>query len=546
MLTVRAALALPALTGATLVAGEAGLDNQIEWVHTIDIPDAHYDWQRRGVLLLTAGFGLRDSEERQAALVPTLVEQGFAGLVLSVGYYFDKTPEVIRQRADELNFPVIESPYEMLFIDISEAILAQITQMQNRLLRQSHEIHKQLTDLVLRGGDLHDLAATLAQLLSRSVTIESPTFHVLANAEIGPIDEARRRSVANGRTTPQTAQRLLRKGIYAQLLQRMGPMHIPPMPDLDMEMERFVAPIIVDREIYGYMWIISGDRPLTELDELAIDRAATVAALIMLKERAVREAEESLRGDFLEQLLNGRIRSATVMEQAHRFSFRIDRPHQILLIHGAAQAGGSNHDLLAAIRDWLQSYQAYPLVVARDEVTAVVLEGEDPAIGKQFGSAIVHEISHPAKPLLIGVGRPFTLKDEPEGIRRSYEEAQEALRVGQALHDEGVIVFDDLGVLHWLFQLTPEQRRQNAYMQRIRILTTYDRERNTELLKTLEAYLDRGGSLVDTAQSLYIHRNTLLHRLERIRELCGIDLRDPWHQLNLHVAVKAYRLHRSA
>lgn len=546
MLTVREALALPVFTGATLVAGEAGLDNQIEWVHTIDIPDAHYDWQRRGVLLLTAGFGLRDSEERQAALVPTLVEQGFAGLVLSVGYYFDKTPEVIRQRADELNFPVIESPYEMLFIDISEAILAQITQMQNRLLRQSHEIHKQLTDLVLRGGDLHDLAATLAQLLSRSVTIESPTFHVLANAEIGPIDEARRRSVANGRTTPQTAQRLLRKGIYAQLLQRMGPMHIPPMPDLDMEMERFVAPIIVDREIYGYMWIISGDRPLTELDELAIDRAATVAALIMLKERAVREAEESLRGDFLEQLLNGRIRSATVMEQAHRFSFRIDRPHQILLIHGAAQAGGSNHDLLATIRGWLQSYQAYPLVVARDELTVVVLEGEDPALGKQFGSAIVHEISHPSNPLLVGVGRPFTLKDEPEGIRRSYEEAQEALRVGQALHDEGVIVFDDLGVLHWLFQLTPEQRRQNAYMQRIRILTTYDRERNTELLKTLEAYLDRGGSLVDTAQSLYIHRNTLLHRLERIRELCGIDLRDPWHQLNLHVAVKAYRLHRSA
>lgn len=546
MLTVREALALPAFTGATLVAGEAGLDNQIEWVHTIDIPDAHYDWQRRGVLLLTAGFGLRDSEERQAALVPTLVEQGFAGLVLSVGYYFDKTPEVIRQRADELGFPVIESPYEMLFIDLSEAILAQITQMQNRLLRQSHEIHKQLTDLVLRGGDLHDLAATLAQLLSRSVTIESPTFHVLANAEIGPIDEARRRSVANGRTTPQTAQRLLRKGIYAQLLQRMGPMHIPPMPDLDMEMERFVAPIIVDREIYGYMWIISGDRPLTELDELAIDRAATVAALIMLKERAVREAEESLRGDFLEQLLNGRIRSATVMEQAHRFSFRIDRPHQILLIHGAAQAGGSNHDLLATIRGWLQSYQAYPLVVARDELTVVVLEGEDPALGKQFGSAIVHEISHPSNPLLVGVGRPFTLKDEPEGIRRSYEEAQEALRVGQALHDEGVIVFDDLGVLHWLFQLTPEQRRQNAYMQRIRILTTYDRERNTELLKTLEAYLDRGGSLVDTAQSLYIHRNTLLHRLERIRELCGIDLRDPWHQLNLHVAVKAYRLHRSA
>lgn len=544
MLTVREALTLPALTGATLIAGEAGLDNQIQWVHTIDIPDANYEWHRQGVLLLTAGFGLRDSEERQAALVPKLVEQGFAGLVFSVGYYFDKTPDVIRHSAEELDFPIIETPYDVLFIDVSEAILEQITQRQNRLLQRSHDIHKQLTELVLRGGNLDDLAKTLARLLKRSVSIEDPSFHLLAAGEIGPVDDARRRSVANGRTTPEIAQRLLKRGIYAQLLNRMSPMRIEPMPELDMTMERVVAPIIVDREIYGYMWIISGDRPLTDLDELAIDRAATVAALILLKEKAVQEAEESLRGDFLEQLLSGRVRSATFTEQAHRFSFHFDRPHQILLVHGPSEAGASNHPLLQTIRTWLNAYKAHALVVMREEMIVIVLESADAAGGKQFATSMVNELSHPANPLLIGVGRPFIPKENPEAIRQSYEEAQEAVRIGLALkRKEDVLVFSELGLLHWLYHLPPEQRRDNVYLDRIQILTNYDNERKTELVKTLEYYLDHGGSLVDTAQALYIHRNTLLHRLERIKELCEIDLRDPWHQLNLHVAVKSYRLH---
>jgi len=63
-----------------------------------------------------------------------------------------------------------------------------------------------------------------------------------------------------------------------------------------------------------------------------------------------------------------------------------------------------------------------------------------------------------------------------------------------------------------------------------------------ELLKTLETYLDHGCSLVEAADALYIHRNTLLHRLKRIEELCDVDLRDPMQRLNLHAVVKDYHL----
>jgi purine catabolism regulator len=188
------------------------------------------------------------------------------------------------------------------------------------------------------------------------------------------------------------------------------------------------------------------------------------------------------------------------------------------------------------------------LTTKREEYLVVVIESSNVAIGKQLATAMVEELSHPARRLLVGVGNAFGATEEsPSGIRHSYEQAREAVRVGIALgRIEGVITFDELGLLHWLYHLPPTIQADNAYLEHISTLSSYDRERNTELVKTLETYLDHGGSLVDTAAALYIHRNTLLHRLERIKELCSLDLRDSLQRLNLHAAVKSYWLHNRA
>ncbi len=103
--------------------------------------------------------------------------------------------------------------------------------------------------------------------------------------------------------------------------------------------------------------------------------------------------------------------------------------------------------------------------------------------------------------------------------------------------------FEELGLLHWLYHVPPEQQTGNLFLEHIRKLAAYDTDQNKELVKTLETYLDHGGSLAEASQALYIHRNTLLHRVDRIESLCRVDLRDPLQRLNLHVAVKYYRLH---
>ena len=538
MLTVREALQLPVFASAYVAAGAAGLDNQINWVHVVDLPEAQYEWQRQGVLLLTAGAGLRDSSEKQKGFIPKLVAEGFAGIVLSCGYYFEHVPEVWRETADRLSFPIIEVPRDLLLIEITEAVLERIVNSQYVVLQQSNDIYGQLTRLVLQGADLDALAGTLAELLQRAVTIEDTSFRVLGVGIQGEIDEARREAIENGRTTPHTAQKLLDAGIYDRLLQKMGTVYVPPMPELDMTMARYVAPIIVDRQIYGYVWILAGERPLTQLDELTISHGTTVAALMMFKDQAVRKAEEALRGDFFEQLLQKGERTTQFYEQARRLGYRLHKPHQVLLIHGLAQSGGDGRFPLHIVEKWLRTQITPMLRVWRDDNLVVVLESAKPSVGLALARTAVAELQHPAHKLLIGVSQTCV-----ETIPQSYAEAQEAVHIAHLTgQDEGVAAFGELGLWHWLYHMSAEKRPSNIYYQHIFTLAAYDNKRRTELIKTLETYLDFGGSLVDAAQALYIHRNTLLHRIERIETLCDVNLRSPWHRLNLHVAVKGYRL----
>lgn len=548
MLTIAEALKLSVFSSSRLVAGKTGISNEINWVHIVDVPNAEFSYERQGVLLLTSGFGLRDNPEEQASLIPRLVEKGFAGIVLSIGYAFSKTPDSMLANANELNFPIIEAPRELLFIDVTEAILERIVNRQYALLQESNKIYDQLTELVLQGKDLNALATTLSNVLKRSITIEDPTFRCVASAQYGPIDIARERSISTGRTSPEMAQHLLESGIYAKLLQRMGPMRVLPMPEMGMTMERFVAPIIVDRQIHGYIWIIAGGRPLTELDELAISHGATVAALFLFKEQAVHEAEEALRGDFFEQLLRGQERTTTFQELARRFSYRLNVPHQILFIYGSLKAGGNLRYVEEQLQHWLQeSYITAAFAVWRTDHLVLVYESDSNQTGKQLAERLVKAVSYPACRLLVGVGNLFEHSNPQEagGIRQSYGQAREAVEIGRALgKTEGIMTFAELGLLHWLYHLPPEAHTGNSFLQYVEKLMAYDQARNSDLTITLEAYLDFGGALTETSQTLYIHRNTLLRRLERIQEICLLDLRDPLIRTNLHVALKGYRLRK--
>ncbi len=505
------------------------------------MPDGEeYDWTQGGELILSVGVGLRNNPDRQRTVIPLMVKQGISGFVLSVDHYLDCAPEIMVAAADRHHFPIIELPGHVAFVEVTEQVLTNILNEQYALQNQVRHIHQSLMDVVLGGGSLWRLLEVLGEYLERSITIESASFELQAYTQQGPIDEGRERSIEEERSSPEVIESLMASGIFKQMLTEQQPVYVEPRPEVGLEMRRIVAPIIVAQSVIGYMWIIGDDRELTMLDEMAIGQAATVAALLMYKERAVQETQVKMRGDFFNILLDSEAFSSAWLEgQAAMLDFPLNWNYQIMLVSAGQSTTGDLTALMNAVDGALKGI-AKALVFTRDQKIVVVLQTRSEPDGRTIADALLRRLSQPSDQMLIGVGNPVYKVGD---VASSYEQAMDAVTIAATLGiTEGVTVFEDLGLLHWLQQIPTEALHLNNYYRAIVKLDSHDKEQNKQLLHTLEMYLGTGGVIKDASEQLFVHRNTLIYRLERVEALTGIDLRNNDHQLNLTVALKMFRL----
>ena len=107
--------------------------------------------------------------------------------------------------------------------------------------------------------------------------------------------------------------------------------------------------------------------------------------------------------------------------------------------------------------------------------------------------------------------------------------------------DDRVVVFDDLGVYRLLAGLEDTDEVERFVQRWIGALLAYDAQRGGDLVRTLSSYLERGGSYEATSAALIVHRNTLKYRLQRIRQITGLDLSDPETCFNLQLATRAWQ-----
>jgi purine catabolism regulator len=138
----------------------------------------------------------------------------------------------------------------------------------------------------------------------------------------------------------------------------------------------------------------------------------------------------------------------------------------------------------------------------------------------------------------IAVGR---VQQGLAGIRVSYQEAKQALSLGRRLHGPGRVTrFDELGVYRVIFAAEGLKELEEFHQENLSSLLAYDREHGGELLRTLEAFFQACCSPKEAAAILNVHRNTILYRLERIRDITALDLDDADVRLRLHLALCAH------
>jgi GAF domain-containing protein len=300
------------------------------------------------------------------------------------------------------------------------------------------------------------------------------------------------------------------------------------------------APLVASDEQLGLLCcVVDARRGVRPADGALLGAIANQTAMALQRADLIARltARDRVK-DLLDALAAGSPTTAIV--RAGPPGLNLQRPH--VFLHGVSVGAGAQPDweavagrLLARIhdRDRLAFLDAGVealrgvAILPDEDVPAVVALCDELAAGEGIALGIS------------GLGR------DSAGGRRGLHEAADAAAIAQALRPQGgALGFDELGAYRYLVHLDLDEPPRDRHWAGVEALLEHDRRRNTALVETLEQYLARRRSVVETARALYIHPNTLRQRLGRIERVAGLDIQRE-DLLALELAVKLVRLHQA-
>ena len=560
-LTVRAVLKLQPFQEARLLAGARGLDRVVRRVDVVEVPDVR-GWLRGGELLVTTGYAIKEDVRLQLNLIEEMARQGSAGLVIKVQRYIKQLSPEVTALADRLHIPVIDLPVHIPHSDVTMPVLSQLLSHQTVLLQRTADIHRKLTEVVLKGGGMDAIAQNLANAVGRAVLIEDEMLRVMAAAlptRRRPSDGLSRARLEDWRSERQMES----SGLHRHLREAANRRQVVVLPAHNGFPPRVIAPIVVDDELVGYVTLVGGREPPGELDRLAVEQASIVAALEVAKKRAVDEARARLEADAVQDIISRNFESLELMvRRARAFNWDITRLDTVVVVDidqfqrlylaregrsQEAEVQALKRRLLAIVQDVVSRWDPWGVTAAQSDSVVVLTRAVDHGQGavarlKQLGHEIRREVAARVSPLTVsvGIGRAHA---PVVGLATSYREARQALRIGRIVFEgEAVFHYADLGLYRLLFDPGRLGDLEAYYQETLAPLDAYDQRHGTRFSETLERYVENDGNAVRTAEELFVHRNTLGYRLRRIENILGVDLSQPGVRLSLLLAFKVKRI----
>ncbi|WP_344333808.1 helix-turn-helix domain-containing protein [Kitasatospora putterlickiae] len=441
--------------------------------------------------------------------------------VIGVLFAADRSPRAFSP--DEVALLCTLAAHAAIALDTAKSLAdarAALTELNsaNELIRahsaavqRAERGHDRLTDLVLRGAEVPDVAAAVAALLGGGIAVLDAEGEPLAGPAAAPGTgpaEAAAASRAEGRSV------------------RHG--------------EAWVCAVLAGQEQLGTL-VLRGRPDLDDADRRLFERAGVVTALLLLLRRSVAETENRVRGELLADLLTAPDRDpAGLTARGRRLGVDLGRPHLVLVAEpGDVRDAGAHSRLAGAAGRYLFGSRG----ISAEHGEAVVLlvpdggdggPGEGDAAQRVAGQAAERLARLAGFPVTVGTGRPAA---GPVALAAAYAEGLRCVRALRVLGRSGE--GGSARALGFLGVLLGDGHDVAGFVRAtLGPLLEYDARRGTELVRTLRAYFDCGGSLTRAKDELHVHVNTVVQRLDRVEVLLGRDWNGPERSLELQLALR--------
>jgi sugar diacid utilization regulator len=366
-----------------------------------------------------------------------------------------------------------------------------------------------LSEAVESGAGLPAVARAAARLLDASVALIDRSSAVLAVAGASPDQEQRLLSGGEGVTAVELR---VADAAVGELRYRAK---VPPSP--------MIA------------------RMVTTLLALELERSRS-------PEWESEEVASAFVGDVLARRVTDR---GDIVARGSELGADLDRGAGVLVLRAApraAQTGDWRERVLTLALRALRSLAPGSLASAETNAEggaanlAVIVPAEDDERLARAVAGLARELDASLSGFHLTIGRSRRCAD-PVDLYRAGSEAHLAVNVGEA-EGRPTLAFEDTGAYRLLLPAMSEDpgELQRFYAETIQPLSDYDDQYETELVTTVEAYLDNDGNVAATAKQLFTHRHTVRYRLERVKELCGHDVSATEGREKLGLGLKAMRV----
>lgn len=495
-MTINELVALPFLR-TRFLAGCLGGDRAVQWAHTCELPDP-WNWLGTGDLLLSDGYNFPAEADQQVRFLEGLGRAQLSGIALAEGMHAPPLTPEAAAAADAMAFPVLETAYAIPFVTVARTVadsnsqeasarLIKIIRLYD-VLRRSHQANFRGNNLLDQladeaGGGLHVVDVNTGEPL---LPTQAPFPESMRTALLGDL-----------RTRSRPLQTFIR-------------MTVADEPLLALPIEA------------GERAVLVVEAPTTSAppDLVILQHIATIAALEVERRAAVLLRRRESGARLLGQLLDGSVDLETAETRLSALGLG-RRPWRVVCIEGETgltpedvqtSLGSANSPHLVAQR------QGELLVLLPDENMPSDLfgYGEDPRI-RAGVSQHVHSLR--------------CVGDAARQARWAMESARAEGR--------SVVVYGEQSPM---FLPSTVAEGEAVVARVLGPVIDYDTENDSQLLRSLEVFLTSDRSWKEAADSLGIHRQTLVYRIRRVEELTGRKLRILQDQTDLYLALKTLRM----
>lgn len=537
-LTIRRALSFGGLSDATVVAGENGLDRPLESVSVLEVANSDISkWALKNQLYITSFYAIFDDIEKQKEVVNTLIGCGCCGLVLCyVGTWVQEIDSEIIRMCDEAGFPLLQGNSDVSYIDIMRPILDNLSETSDNsdIGDKNLPLRNEILRIIVDEEDDNVIFGRINKRLRKKISYYNTYGKLLFSDQDKAVLEKEELFVAENfnhilYTCSETGHAIM----------DIGSRHC------------LVALIRSRKNIFG-LFILDGAETFSqEMEETLIDALVVSGALVLKRRNRTEEYRDKAMQEYVTDLIIWNFQlPENAEDRAKALKVCINDKNRMVIINiNSIQRQKANRQkdiqqyikqmILPRLKEYICKLNSSNWLAMRSDMILFFLVDEGMNM-LEFCERI-KSITMDRSQFSTSIGISKRICSERE-IPEAYNSARLAALLGRKYYGENRITnYEEVYFFAKLEEIRLDENARAVGEQILKPLISYDEIHGTELLRTLFVLIKYKENTQSASQELYIHKNTLLQRKNKIVGLLGISPFEMPYEINFTIALMIYK-----